>query len=216
MRKLKQQCTAKSKHTQERCKNPAISGRTTCKFHGGRSLRGVNHPNYKHGKRAKNQYLPHPTAEILEELVVEEISSIQQSIEVHEALQAEHFQKKATGESGAAWKQINELAKLAAVPNLADGEKNALIAQIVEISTRGVGELAWNSEFFAMAELQRKLAESLVKIRKEKLETITQVQLMELLNQLLLIIKSQVVERSVVVKIQEAFVREVALLKAKK
>ena len=31
------QCNAKSKRTQQRCKAPAIKGKTKCRFHGGRS-----------------------------------------------------------------------------------------------------------------------------------------------------------------------------------
>ena len=31
------QCSAKSKRSQERCRNPAIKGKTTCKNHGGYS-----------------------------------------------------------------------------------------------------------------------------------------------------------------------------------
>jgi len=31
------QCSAKSKRSQERCRNPAIKGKTKCKHHGGRS-----------------------------------------------------------------------------------------------------------------------------------------------------------------------------------
>ena len=31
------QCSAKSKRSQERCRNPAIKGKTKCRHHGGRS-----------------------------------------------------------------------------------------------------------------------------------------------------------------------------------
>ena len=31
------QCNAKSKRTQQRCKAPAIKGKTKCRFHGGKS-----------------------------------------------------------------------------------------------------------------------------------------------------------------------------------
>ncbi len=46
-------CTAKSKCTKERCKNPAAWGCKTCRYHGARKpetvRRGANHPQYKHG-----------------------------------------------------------------------------------------------------------------------------------------------------------------------
>ena len=43
-------CTATSKRSRERCKNPAVKGRTVCRLHGGASLRGPAHPNWRHGK----------------------------------------------------------------------------------------------------------------------------------------------------------------------
>lgn len=43
------QCTAKSKTTGERCKQPAVEGRTVCRFHGGLSPRGPESATWKHG-----------------------------------------------------------------------------------------------------------------------------------------------------------------------
>ncbi len=49
-----QQCKARSKHSLERCKNPAAYGMPVCRFHGARRsetvLRGPVHPQYRHGK----------------------------------------------------------------------------------------------------------------------------------------------------------------------
>ncbi len=50
------QCKAKSKRSGERCKAPAMHGMQVCYIHGGKSLRGTEHPSYKHGLYAK--YLP--------------------------------------------------------------------------------------------------------------------------------------------------------------
>jgi hypothetical protein len=55
------QCSAKSKRSQERCRNPAIKGKTKCKHHGGRST-GCKTPegkarqiaaNTKHGRETR-------------------------------------------------------------------------------------------------------------------------------------------------------------------
>lgn len=35
------------------CENPPVLGRNRCRMHGGASLRGSNHPNFKHGRRSK-------------------------------------------------------------------------------------------------------------------------------------------------------------------
>src|SRR5262245_31214402 len=49
-------CTAKAKGSGTQCKNPALPPTTKCRFHGGASLRGVAHPNFKTG--AHSRYLP--------------------------------------------------------------------------------------------------------------------------------------------------------------
>lgn len=47
------QCTAKSKQTGEQCKQPAIPPSSKCHYHGGRSLRGLESPKLRDGKRSK-------------------------------------------------------------------------------------------------------------------------------------------------------------------
>ena len=47
------QCTAKSKRSGCRCKNYACRDRDTCRMHGGTSLQGADHPNYRHGRCSK-------------------------------------------------------------------------------------------------------------------------------------------------------------------
>ena len=46
-------CAATSKRTGERCGAPAVSGRQTCRAHGGTSPRGPAHPAWKHGRFSK-------------------------------------------------------------------------------------------------------------------------------------------------------------------
>ena len=47
------QCTAMSKRSRERCRNPAAYGCRTCRIHGARRPESIKsgsaHPNYKHG-----------------------------------------------------------------------------------------------------------------------------------------------------------------------
>ena len=47
-------CRARSKQTGEQCKQLAVAGRETCHWHGGRSLRGRQHPGYRHGERSQH------------------------------------------------------------------------------------------------------------------------------------------------------------------
>jgi hypothetical protein len=44
------QCSAKSKRSQQQCRNFACRGRHVCRMHGGTSLRSVAHPGFKDGR----------------------------------------------------------------------------------------------------------------------------------------------------------------------
>ena len=46
-------CTATSKRSGLRCKRFASVGREVCSVHGGKSLRGVSHPGFRHGRYSK-------------------------------------------------------------------------------------------------------------------------------------------------------------------
>lgn len=48
------QCKAKSKQSGQRCKKDAVDGGNVCHIHGGKSLKGVEHPNFKTGLYAKD------------------------------------------------------------------------------------------------------------------------------------------------------------------
>ena len=60
------QCSAKSKRSQERCRNPAIKGKTKCKHHGGRST-GCKTPEGKARQIAANTKHGNETRAIREE-----------------------------------------------------------------------------------------------------------------------------------------------------
>jgi hypothetical protein len=42
-------CRAKSKRSGKPCRNPAVKYSQRCRMHGAHSLKGMFHPNYKHG-----------------------------------------------------------------------------------------------------------------------------------------------------------------------
>lgn len=48
------QCTATSKRSGVRCNNPAVTGRTTCRMHGGTVPAGIASPAYRHGRYASS------------------------------------------------------------------------------------------------------------------------------------------------------------------
>lgn len=52
----KPKCNGRSRRTGLPCKNFPVSGRLQCRLHGGKSLMGIAHRNFKHGKLSR--YLP--------------------------------------------------------------------------------------------------------------------------------------------------------------
>lgn len=55
------QCRARSKRSGKQCLNPAAHGMKVCRMHGARrahtTLRGENHPAYKHGRETSSMRL---------------------------------------------------------------------------------------------------------------------------------------------------------------
>lgn len=48
------QCTATSKQSGQRCRRHASKGHTVCAMHGGKSLAGVDSPQFKHGRYSRH------------------------------------------------------------------------------------------------------------------------------------------------------------------
>ena len=59
-------CGAKTRSTGEPCKRPPMKGRNRCNLHGGKSLRGADHPGYKTGLYSK--YAGESLQKVLDEL----------------------------------------------------------------------------------------------------------------------------------------------------
>ena len=88
-------CTAKSKTTGEQCRQQAINGSTKCYYHGGRSLRGTEHPNFKTGR-----YIRFTTESIrakIDESASSDPMDLLDELAVQRALFAEYLQRFQTG-----------------------------------------------------------------------------------------------------------------------
>lgn len=64
-------CEATASSTGERCKQPATGDHGKCRYHGGGSKKGADHPNFKHGKTSKyfRQKLSGRQEEVYDEIV---------------------------------------------------------------------------------------------------------------------------------------------------
>lgn len=71
-------CEATAKSTGDRCRRPAVGSHGKCGYHGGNSLRGRDHPDFKHGLFSK--YLGEEGLEVVKEL--EEMSDSEKLDEI--------------------------------------------------------------------------------------------------------------------------------------
>ena len=72
-------CTAKSKRSGQPCRNKPVTGRTVCRMHGGKSRRGIAHPNYQTGRYAKD-LPPHLAKEFTANLESETLTSLREDL----------------------------------------------------------------------------------------------------------------------------------------
>jgi hypothetical protein len=86
----------------ELCEGIAIKGKTKCRKHGGRSLSGMAHPNYKHGRYSRD-LLSDMATRVDEARGNPELLSVSDDIALVEARIGEVLRQLGTGESGAAW-----------------------------------------------------------------------------------------------------------------
>lgn len=92
------------------CTQDPLVGKTRCKFHGGRSLSGIAHPKFKHGRYSKStqkvrelnrHYLTHRHDP-------EYLHSVDE-IALNQARISQLLERLPTGEAGKAWKTMGRL-----------------------------------------------------------------------------------------------------------
>ena len=82
---ITRQCTATSKRSGNRCRKPAMRGRTVCLAHGGRTPRGIASPSFKTGKYSRS--LPgHLVADYERTLTDPKLLSVRDDIALMDAL----------------------------------------------------------------------------------------------------------------------------------
>lgn len=103
------QCTAKSKSTGERCKNPCVTGSTKCRLHGGKSLKGAEHPQFKDGRYSK--YMPVRLQAIYQEIEQDlEANILSRNIHLREALIRQKLEMlEDAPDSQQAWNELRTL-----------------------------------------------------------------------------------------------------------
>lgn len=103
------QCTAKSKQSGERCKKDAVYGMTVCHIHGGKSLKGAEHPQFKDGRYSK--YMPVRLQAIYQEIEQDlEANILSRNIHLREALIRQKLEMlEDAPDSQQAWNELRSL-----------------------------------------------------------------------------------------------------------
>ena len=155
------QCTAKSKRTGQQCRRPAMTGRTTCYMHGGKTPRGAALPQTTHGRYSKD--LPARLADRYEEARNDpDLLNLNAEIQLTYALLSEALKGMDRGESGALWRALHDAwdqYQAASQNNDTEASRTTLDA-IGGLITRGVADAAARSEVRGIIDRRRKLVES--------------------------------------------------------
>jgi len=139
-------CEATAKTTDERCGQPAEGPHGTCRFHGGQSKRGEEHPNFEHGlfsdhlgpaERDTIEALgEYDDEEKLEELINWRLARLRRAVEAmdsgREATFWDAFREivDSTGEVEA--EEIQELAKMLSKGNRAMQNEIDLVRKLIK------------------------------------------------------------------------------------
>lgn len=154
----KQQCTATSKRTHERCKAWALEGRTVCRHHGGRSLVGTAHPKFKHGRYSK--YLPET---LLPDFVAarkdKDLLLLIDEIGLVDTRLNDLVRRLDKKESGALWKSLGDAWKAYKTAR-DDMDAAHWLAEVGRLIQQGVGDWAIWNDIINTIDQRRKLVES--------------------------------------------------------
>jgi hypothetical protein len=154
-------CTAMSKRTGEACQNPATRGFDVCRNHGGLSLRGIAHPNFKTGlyskllpvRLAADYHAAKSDAKLLE---------LRDDAALLHARIADLLSRVDTGEAGQKWKALKRAfsALMKARDVLDAAAMSAAMYDLSQIIDQGFNDFATWNEINALLEQRRKVVDS--------------------------------------------------------
>ncbi len=202
------QCTAKAKSTGLQCTQPAIQGSTKCRYHGGKTPKGIASPHYKGKGRSK--YIPvNLLAHYQDAKNNPDLLNLHADIHLIDALLLSNFQYLDTEESGEAWKAIRKsVIDMQLAFNKDDyGKCLILLAEMRDIIDRRVLHYATEQEIRDKLEQRRKLVETVHKIDFQKERAITAEQAMLLMSALLDSVRRNVTDNGALSAVQADFIR---------
>lgn len=158
------QCKAKSKRSGERCRRYAMNGREVCYMHGGKTPVGLALPQTKTGLYSR--YLPAKLSTEYEALLNlgNDLFRIDNETATLTTLIQTQLSKIESGESGAAWRSLQETYKAMAIIGQKKNKSpddmdlfNALFSQMGDIINNGSMAYAARNEATELIERKRRL-----------------------------------------------------------
>lgn len=200
-----ERCHGKSRQTGEPCKKYVVKGRKYCRYHGGKNVRGIAHPNYQ----GKGRSLDVPTqlmADYLASRDDPEILSLRSDIALIDARMNELLKRTATGESGHLWRNVKTTLSAFKEANDRNNVKAAgsIMRQLLSIIDSGIADYdAW-AELREIVDTRRKLVESERKRLTEMNLMVTANEAALLVRSLVLAVNEHVTDPTVLRKITES------------
>lgn len=156
-----QQCTATAKHTGNRCGQPAVRGRKTCRYHGGKSLAGPASPRFRTGRYSKytRGRLQENYAEALQD---ETPYAMLDELALVDARVGELIGGLSTEASGKLWQQVktNWRYFTAALRSKNSERQLELIPILDDLIHRGAAEWAMWYDIINLIEQRRRIVDS--------------------------------------------------------
>jgi len=191
------------------CNKFPVKGKEVCERCGGKPPGGMASPHFKDGKYSKYQYLPPNFSSRLESVISDHIENIEHSIEIQKMLETTYLEKLGTNESTEAWSKLRQVVKdydeasHNSDPAKSNQGKAEAFAMIRFIVNEGLSQSFLYRDIQSIQESQRKLSETLSKVRKEAQEIYTHEQWNEMLSTLVGVLKNNIQDQKILQAIQE-------------
>lgn len=198
------QCKAKSKQSGQRCKRHAVPGMEVCAIHGGKSLKGVAHPNYQ-GK-GFSKYIPVGLIDTFNEFRADPDKLVMdEQIAIVDTYMAQLLESLGDYSSPELWEQLQQ--QVMEYHKAPDAERKNLLAYIFQTIEAGASYVSkWDTLHKAL-EQRRKLVADERKRRIEAEQMISAEQAMLIVTGLLESVRRNVSDRNTLTAIQADFIQ---------
>ncbi len=203
------QCKATSKRTGERCQKWRMRGKDHCDIHGGKSLRGMELPQFKHGGWSRS--LPDRLSQRYQEILNDEQRhDLRNQIALADAKIVDLLKGMERGESDRLWVQLRKMERAFRRANRRDEQEIAadLLGEMLEIIQKGGDEaLAW-ADVDRWLYRQGRAIEQDLRVAQIKHQVITIDEFMAMMGRLLEIIQTGVHNKDDMRRVAEGIRRE--------